>query len=199
MKKITLTNLLLGLICFTGITYIFYGSFYENPKGTNSENALITPEDLFIPDYHIQYTKLYVVEYYGPPAKDYSRTESMDIIGYYKKEENETFLSTSLKKYSNDTQPNLDGAKSIIRNNMTPDEEFTPAFVNSSFFEYKQCAKSNMLSGKQSFMCVLASIVNQQYIYSVVLHGNGPISNEELEVFLGNSIKNKLKVLDNLK
>ena len=204
MKKAT--PYLLALLVLISVSVIVSNQELFRRKQVNIEDALVRVEDLSEVDLYIRYQETISSDYYDLPTRpspEISKTANTNLGGDYKKNENQAmWLTSKVTKYVGKASPHLEDVKKTIANNLGNwqlEEEFVPEFATSSFYEYKECAQITQPSGKEGYMtCVVSSTIGENYLYVLILHGEGTVSKDEVEYILEMALKDKQTILENL-
>jgi hypothetical protein len=192
--------LVAGIVLFAFNRGLFRGA-EEIP-----ENALVRAEDVSGTAFYVHFQVISGVDYYEPPVSEgISRTKTIYLEGNYGKGENqEMYLTSEVTRYINNPTSDFEYKKQWISNslgswqNWQIEEDFIPEFKNSSYYQYRQCAKAISSDKKETYMCVVSSIIRQNYLFTLLLRGNGTITNEDLENMLETALKDRQTILDRL-
>jgi len=191
------------LILVAGIVlFAFNGGLFRGAEEI-PENALVRAEDVSGTAFYVHFQVISGVDYYElPVSEEISRTKTIYLEGSYGKDENqEMYLTSEVTRYVNNPTSYFEVKKQMISNSLVNwqiEEDFIPEFKNSSYYQYRQCAKAISSDKKEAYMCVVSSIIRQNYLFTLLLHGNGTITNEDLENMLETALKDRQTILDRL-
>ncbi len=195
---------LLVVLVLVGVSVLFLNPELFRSKQVELADVLVKGEDLSGTDLYVRYRETTGADYYDLPiGKEISQTTTAHLAGEYKKDENRTmFLTSTITKYVDSAVPHLEDTKKTITDNLGNwqlAEKFIPKFETASFYEYRDCAKATQLEGKKVYVvCVVSSVTREHYLFTLVLHGDGEITKNEIESILGAALKDKQDILERL-
>ncbi len=205
MKKTVLYATAMLILLAGIVLFAFNGGLFRGAEEI-SENALVRAADVSGTAFYVHFQLITGVDYYELPVSEgISRTKTIYLEGSYGKGENqEMYLTSEVTQYVNNPRFDFEDRKQWISDSLESwedwqiEEDFIPEFKNSSYYQYRQCAKAIRSDKKETYMCVVSTIIRQNYLFTILLRGNGTITNEDLENMLETALKNKQTILNRL-
>jgi hypothetical protein len=191
------------LILLIGIVFFYFWGEALNSEEVLPENVLVGVEDVSGTDFYVRYQETSGTEFYIVPASEnYVSTKVINLVGDYNKdEEKEMLLSSRITRFVNDATPQFEYTKEFILDHTKDwqnEEEFTPNFNGSSYFQYKRCIQGTRADNTETYMCVVSSTVKQDYLFVLLLRGSGLVMNEQLEALVESALTGKQNILESL-
>ena len=195
----------LALLVLLGGLAIFFNEELFTRKEVPLDDALIKAEDFSGTDFYVHLQERNRADYYDLPItiREYSITTRVYLGGTYQKDENRIISLTSwVTKYVGNAAPYFEDATKMVGNNLGNtqlEDEFIPEFETSSFYEYRECAKTPSQVPKKAYsMCVVSKAIKENYLFVLLLQGNGAMTNDDLENILEIALNNKKETLERL-
>ena len=191
------------LILLVGAVFFHFRREIPNSENMLPENALVKAEDVSGTDFYVRYQETSGTDFYDLPVSEkYVSTKAINLVGDYNKDEDKgIFLSSIITKYVNGAEPYFELYQAVISNHTRDwhnEEEFTPNFTGSSYFQYRECIKGIKADSTEAYMCIVSITVKQNYLFILHLRGSGTITNEGLENIIENALVHKQDILEGL-
>lgn len=195
-----------SLLIFLSFSVIAFGVFVYCKSFQHKialEDVLVKAEDLSATDFNVHDQDIFGMDFYDSSLnKEVLKDRSNFIKGDYDKNGNYISLFSQITQYVN-----ADVAKSNFDIFISPpfanpywtiEEVFTPNFTNSTYYQYKQCAFISQTNNPSLYSCKIASMVKDDYIFTLGLHGYGIMERSYVEYLLEKVLKNRDSILERL-